>query len=168
MPSAIGSSRSDPLATALIGAEAAAPAAERSPARPLPARSWSISRPSRVVFLVVAILVLSAADLAMTMTYALSTGLHEGNPIARTIMMTSSPWAVVGWKLGTVGLGCLIFVHARRHRVGEIGAWAACLVLVWLTLHWFEYNESAHTLTPYIHALGAAPDSEWIAMVPGE
>lgn len=168
MPSAIRSSRPGPLATALIGADEALPTAERASARPRLAGSWTISRPSRVVFLVVAILLLSAADLAMTMTYALSTGMHEGNPIARTIMMTSSPWAVVGWKLGTVGLGCVIFLHARRHRVGEIGAWAACLVLVWLTCHWHDYNESAHTLTPYIHALGTAPDSEWIAMVPGD
>jgi hypothetical protein len=104
-------------------------------------RSWSdpAARARRVVLLLVAITVMSAADLALTLIYATTIGMVESNPIARLVMAHNSPELLGVWKGSTVVVAGVILFLARRHRTAELAAWLASVALLWLMLHWAQY-----------------------------
>ncbi|MDX2016449.1 MAG: DUF5658 family protein [Planctomycetota bacterium] len=104
-------------------------------------RSWGdpSARARRVFLLLVAIAIMSAADLALTLIYATTIGMVESNPVARLVMSHNSPELLSLWKLSTFLVAAVILFLARRHRTAELAAWLASVALVWLMLHWAQY-----------------------------
>lgn len=122
----------------------------------------SRARSTRVIGLTVAIILLSVADLYITLMYFRSVGMSEANPIARWIMTGSSTGFLIWWKLLSVGIASTIFLVARRFRSAELAAWGCCLLLVWLTVRWSAYSQEVVKLTPVIDQLAQADSHRWI------
>lgn len=122
-------------------------------------------RGKRVAILLAAITLLSLGDLYMTLTYAMSVGMYESNPLARFIMSFGSPALVASWKLGSMLLACTIFYWARRSRYAELGVWGCTLLLAWLTCHWGAYMEQVDAFTQDIALVSShAADATWVNM----
>lgn len=124
------------------------------------------SRSTRVASLVAAVMLMSLADLYMTLTFVTSVGMHESNPLARAMMSYGSPAVLVVWKLASVILGAGILLWARRKPAAEIGAWVCFLVLTWLMIRWMFYSDY---MAAAVHALEVTrddPASNFVAMVP--
>lgn len=138
--------RSNPLARAL--ARAAEPA----------------SRSRRVCLLLAGVLVMSLADLDMTLAYARSVGLMEENPLARLVMTYGSAWVLALWKIASVGLCLFILYKARRTRYAEIAAWICFAVLVWLSVRWTTYNNEMPLLTNYLSSRENSGDHRWVTL----
>lgn len=126
-------------------------------------------RPKRVVILLIAIVLLSLADLYITITYLMHFGMFEANPIARLVMDYHEPWGVVAWKLGTVAIAGGILFHIRTHRLAEFAAWLGLFVLVWLTFQWVSYIDGVEELTPQLAAMTGDATGRWVskAVLPG-
>lgn len=107
---------------------------------------WSRRRGSRVGLLTAAIAILSVADLIITMTYLQSTGMFEGNPVARWVISHGSSTLLVVWKLGSVVLACAVFAKFRKRWSTEIACWACFVVLSWLLVQWKAYAEESDRL----------------------
>lgn len=122
------------------------------------------SRPTRVVGLIFAIVCLSLADLYITLLYLHSGGMGEANPVARWLMQLNRPGLLIAWKLGTVVVASGILLYYRRQRLGELGAWACCLILVWLTLRWETYHAEIPELTASLHAIDTHGSERWVRM----
>ena len=122
-------------------------------------------RAIRVWLLVGTIVVLSVADLYMTLAHLRSAGMGEANPLARLVMSYQSPTLLSLWKGACVGLACIILLLARFRRSGEIGCWFCCVVLTVLTVHWLRSSSEASKYTAQINALsdGDAP-ADWVSM----
>ena len=97
-------------------------------------------RALRVWLLLLTIIVLSFADLYMTLAHLRSAGMGEANPLARLVISYQSPLILSLWKCACVALACLILVLARFRRSGEIACWVSCAVLTVLTIHWMQYS----------------------------
>lgn len=119
-------------------------------------RAW------RVIMLTAAVAVMSVLDLYITLLYVRTVGMGEANPLARWMMSHFSADVLIWWKLLTVALACTIFLTARRTKVGEIGAWVSCGVLIWLTLRWTTYSHEVTCLTPVLHILSEYDSAKWI------
>lgn len=109
------------------------------------------ARARRVWCLVSLIVLLSLADLFLTMTYLQSVGMGEANPVARVVMSYNSPALLVAWKCATVSLAVLIFAVFRHRRSAEVACWLCAIVLVALTAHWMNYNQE---LPMYANVIG--------------
>ncbi|PHQ80515.1 MAG: hypothetical protein COB69_05850 [Phycisphaera sp.] len=129
--------------------------------RSLPGRLLMLfrDRPFRVVLLLSIAWVLGITDLAMTLTYLMNIGMFEGNPMARWVIATGSPYFLAGFKLATMVLSSSILFWQRRRWQGEVGAWIAVIVLGRLTLHWFDYIAGTSKMT-YAFALASADPSQ--------
>lgn len=144
-----------------------APVAAITVERPLRALTTHFAtRPARVCWLVFAIAVLSLADLHMTLEHLTTIGMGEANPIARLIMSTNSPAALIAWKLTSVAAACLAFYAGRRRPVGEVAAWFCCLVLIWLIFRWGAYSTELASVCPQVHFLNQADTALWVTMTP--
>ena len=138
------------------------------PSRLLPKQMPCLAsgRSSRVIALVLTIVLLSLADLYITLMYLHSGGMGEANPLARWIMGHGSPALLVAWKTATVAVASLLLYRHRRNRTAEFGAWVCLLILVWLTMRWAQYSDEVHRLTPQIHTIGATEQTRWVTMTP--
>jgi Domain of unknown function (DUF5658) len=125
-------------------------------------------RGTRVLILLIGVVLLSLADLYMTLEHLMNFGLLEGNPVAREIMAHGSPAAVILWKLVTVGFAVGVLFWARRRAAAEAAAVFCCLVLTWLTCRWSAYNDQVSRLTQGLDELGAVDEPRWVTMAPGE
>ena len=123
-------------------------------------------RSCRVVTLIFTIVLLSMADLYITLLYLHSGGMGEANPVARWIMGHGSPSLLVAWKLGTVAVAVALFYWTRRTRTAELGAWFCVVLLTWLTIRWHAYSEEAPGLIPSMHTLGEHEPAKWMTMTP--
>ncbi|MCA9292583.1 MAG: hypothetical protein KDA20_02080 [Phycisphaerales bacterium] len=106
---------------------------------------WAASTPEsrrvrRMLLLFVAIGLMSATDLALTVIYMQGPGMLEVNPIARPFVEAGSASSLAMFKIFTVGVACISMFAVRRHRRAEVCAWACTAVLVGLTAHWVRYN----------------------------
>jgi glycerophosphoryl diester phosphodiesterase len=101
---------------------------------------WVTSRSLRVCVLVGVIVVLSLADLYLTLLYLRSVGMGEANPVAHLIMTHLSVEALAAWKILTVLLASVILVTLRRVRSAEVAAWGCAIGLCVLTVHWYRYS----------------------------
>lgn len=122
-------------------------------------------RARRVLWLVIAVAIMSAGDLYMTLTHAMGPGFLESNPVARLVMSTGSPWILGLYKLCTAGPALLILWLYRHRRVAELGAWLGLCMLLWLTLQWAMYSEAVTdigTFGPWLSAEHAGV--EFVAM----
>ena len=115
--------------------------------------------------LVVTIIVLSVADLYMTLAHLRSAGMGEANPLARMVISYQSPLLLSLWKLACVGLASLIFVLARYRRSAEAACWVCCLVMTGLTVHWINYSNEAAAATQEIgNLLGGDRPADWVSI----
>lgn len=121
-------------------------------------------RRCRMACLVVVIVVLSLADLLLTLTYSTTCGMTEVNPVAQLFMAHGSVLGLVLWKFATVGLSAALFWRMRNHRTAELGAWLGVMVMTWLTCHWISYNAEVSGYTPAIQQLADTNDSRWVVM----
>jgi hypothetical protein len=104
----------------------------------LPAENPPVSgRPRRVLAVLLAVWMLNAYDLWMTLEADRHGLLVELNPVAATILPGGTT-AIILYKLSLVTLGSTLLVACRRHRASEYGAWTTLLVYGLLTTHWFE------------------------------
>ena len=92
------------------------------------------------MWLLLGIVLLSVADLTLTLTYLTSVGLVEGNPIAAWLIHTTrSPWALALYKTFTVAICVSLLYRMRQRREGELAAWCSVLILVALSIWWNRY-----------------------------
>ena len=99
-------------------------------------------RPRRVVVLLAGVVVLSAADLAVTLMHLRSDGLIEANPIAAYLVSsTNSATMLVAYKTLMVGLCVGLLYRARASAGGEIAAWLAIAILAFMANQWFRYTQ---------------------------
>jgi len=133
--------------------------------RPLTGASWiREGRVGRMAALLVAIVIISIADLYMTLAHATGPGMLEANPIARAIMTNGAPSTLIAWKVLTVGFGVAILIRLRRSAWAEAGAWLCFGLLTWLSFQWLDYNSHIHDLTPYVSTVAEYPDAQWVRM----
>lgn len=128
---------------------------------------WLLSpagRPLRVLLLVITTVVLSLADLYVTLLYLHSGGMGEANPVARWVIGFNMPALLVVWKIATVAVAGGILYFCRQHRLGELGAWACCLILVWLTLRWHQYHGEVPELTASLNEIERHGSKKWVQM----
>jgi hypothetical protein len=122
-------------------------------------------RALRVWLLVGTIIVLSLADLYMTLAHLRSAGMGEANPLARLVISYQSPLLLSLWKCACVGLAALILVLARFRRSSEVACWVSCIVLTALTIHWMRYSVEASAMTQQLNDLSHSdPSSNWVSM----
>lgn len=150
------------------GAAAHTPAAPISLSTPVlldRAAGFDRGRSVRVMVLVVAIIALSAGDLAMTLTFLRSVGMGEANPLARFVIEYNSPALLVVWKAASVLLACMIFTLYRRKRCTEVACWCAVAILAWLTVRWWNYASEAGEIAPHLSAIAQAADrTNWVQL----
>lgn len=149
-----------------LPARDAAPPREAIETPRLSRRTMLRTRQARVCWLILAILVLSIADLHMTLVHLTTIGMSEANPVARLVMSTNSPMVLIAWKLASVGAACLAFYAGRRTVIGELAAWFCCAVLIWLTLRWNAYSTELASVCPQIHFLHQSEAGLWVTMTP--
>jgi hypothetical protein len=121
-------------------------------------------RPVRVMLLLCGVVLLSLADLYMTLVHLMSFGMIEANPLARGIMAYGSPAALIVWKLVTVMTAVGILFYARRRRAAELGAIFCCGVLLWLTGRWVSYNAQVGRWTGEMHSLAGVNTPDFVTM----
>jgi len=110
---------------------------------PLTTDAAAVARRShRVIVLLCGILVLSVADLLVTLEHLRSVGMLEANPIAAFLIRTTgSAWVLGLYKMATVAVCIALLYRLRRHREGEVAAWCAVTILTGLSLMWHTYSE---------------------------
>lgn len=133
-----------------------------------PRNAWLPARPSRVAFLIIAILLASLTDLAITLEFITTVGMAEANPIARAVIGAGSVPLLVGFKLVMSLSACAVFWIARTRPSGELGAWVGALVMAWLMVRWDAYIDHSHVFTAGLHGEQQVLDSRWVVMVPAE
>lgn len=124
-----------------------------------------LARSRRVVSLLAAVVLMSIADLEMTLGFATSGGFLEANPIAHFIMQHGSVSAVAAWKLLTILFFSLILYRARKTTVAEYAAWFCFVAMLWLMLRWNGYTEQVAVITPYMATADQIADPRWITLV---
>ncbi len=122
------------------------------------------ARPARVLVLIAATIILSLADLYITLLYLHSGGMGEANPVARWVIGFNMPALLVVWKVATVAVASGILYFYRAQRLGELGAWTCCLILVWLTLRWQTYHAEIPELTASLNAIHTYGSERWVQM----
>ena len=98
-------------------------------------------RSERVTWLLGGVILLSLADLLLTISYLTSVGMSEGNPIALWLLQTTnSVWPLVFYKGLTVAICVTLLYRTRRKRQSELASWCAMLILVTLSIWWNQYS----------------------------
>ena len=99
------------------------------------------NRSERVTWLLFGIVMLSIADLVLTLSYLTTVGMSEGNPIAVWLLQaTNSIWALAMYKAVTVTICVTLLYRTRFQRQSELAAWCAMLILVALSIWWNQYS----------------------------
>lgn len=126
-------SQLDPQNTALVfqGSASAAPV-------PAAKTRWT-GREWRVTTLVGMIVLVSLADLYLTLTYLHNGGMAEGNPVARWVMSLGCPWLLAAWKAGLVLFTCSVLFAFKKRGTTELAAWICCIAMGWLVFQWSIY-----------------------------
>jgi Domain of unknown function (DUF5658) len=138
-----------------------------NPALAAPARIF-MNRSSRVIVLIAMIAAMSVVDLYLTILYITHTGMNEVNPLARAMMEYQSPAILGVWKLATVALGGGILAFIRHKRSAELGAWAGCMILVMLMVHWVAYIEEHARISDGPIQVNALGDPNWVYFETGQ
>lgn len=128
------------------------------------AHHWT-QRDLRFLCYALAIVLMSVADLKMTLFYVTSVGMTEVNPIARFLMVYGGVCSIILWKAATVACGVFILWRIRRYRAAEVGAWICCGILAALCVHWFRYNDQVTTLaTEVMHLHDTRNGTDWVVV----
>jgi hypothetical protein len=124
-------------------------------------RSRWCGRSRRVTLLVIGIVLLSIADLLVTLAYARGGGMMEANPIALYLVrITESPWSLACYKMLTVTICVALLYRLRKYAVSEAAAWCAVAILTAMSIMWHHY--SAELIKPGEISLvrGDEPESD--------
>ena len=98
-------------------------------------------RSERVKWLLLGIVMMSIADLVLTLSYLTTVGLSEGNPIAVWLLQaTNSVWSLAAYKTLTVTVCVSLLYRTRFQRESELAAWCGMLILVALSIWWNQYS----------------------------
>lgn len=130
------------------------------------------TREGRLIGVLIAIAIMAYADLDMTLAYATSVGMGEGNPVARAVMGIQSPLAVVSFKVLCTLIGIALLYRVRRSRATEPAAWLVLVIMAWLMIRWHGYTAGvAETPDLYVdaasnHEVYADEHPEWVNMTP--
>ncbi len=99
-------------------------------------------RSERVTWLLAGVILLSLADLFLTLTYLTSVGMSEGNPIALWLLhTTNSIWPLALYKMATVAVCVTLLYRNRCKRQSELASWCAMCILVALSIWWNQYSQ---------------------------
>jgi hypothetical protein len=121
-------------------------------------------RSFRVLVLCAMILLISIADLQITLMFLTSGGMAEGNPIARYIMSFDCQWLLGAWKLLLTGLACGTFICFRTRLSVELATWLCAAVMVWLAIRWGFYADYAALAAEHsIHVVSVQPH-DWVSI----
>ncbi|MGD1917059.1 MAG: DUF5658 family protein [Phycisphaerales bacterium] len=121
-------------------------------------------RARRVNLFLTAIVLLSLADLAMTLDHMTGAGMYESNPLARFILQWGTPASLAMFKCMTLLLGSWLLWRARRSVAGEIGAIVCMVVLTWLMFRWNDYSAQMAELTPHLAEIKTYHNDMWVAI----
>lgn len=114
--------------------------------------------------LAIAIAIMSAFDLYLTILYITHTGMNEMNPLARAMMEYQSPAILALWKGCTVLLSVGILLIIRKQRSAELGAWVGCLVMGWLMIHWGSFIHNSKEVDIDTLIAQSKDNPSWITM----
>lgn len=104
-------------------------------------RPHEIERARRVCLLLVGIVLLSLADLALTITHLRTIGMLEANPIAAFLISSTQSWVMLSaYKVGTVGACVMLLYQTRRHSASELASWFGVAVLAGMSVVWHLYS----------------------------
>ncbi len=120
-----------------------------------------------MLLLLALVVVLSLADLYLTLLYVTQGSFAEANPLARAIMRSQSVGLLVAWKFGSILTTVGILYAIRRTRTAELGAWVCCFVLGWLTFQWSGYVDAPPVGADVLAAAGY-DDGHWVTLVETE
>lgn len=120
----------------------------------------------RLVLLIIAITLMSLADLALTLTYMRSIGMIELNPVARYMVEIGQTQQLVLFKLFTTVLAGGTLFLLRRCRCAEPTAWLAVAIMLALMVRWNLYNEAVSSATDELTLLASGTQScaGWIKL----
>jgi len=122
-------------------------------------------RSRRVILLSVGVVVLSLADLLVTLLHLRSRGMMEANPIAAWIIgHTGSVWVLAAFKAGTVAVCVGLLYRVRRHVEGEVAAWCAIMILAIVSFHWYQYTRETDGLMDLELARQGAYGADWLIL----
>jgi len=121
-------------------------------------------RPTRVIALCCFIILVSLADLHLTLSFLTSGGMAEGNPLARYIMSFNCQWLLGAWKLMLTALACGTFICLRTRLFVEVSVWACALVMVWLLIRWGFYADYAALAAEHFAGANLVKPHDWVAM----
>lgn len=82
--------------------------------------------------------VLGVFDLAFTLHEALSPCFTEMNPVAAWLL-TQPGYMIIAYKFTMLGVGSLILLYLRMHRVAELAAWFLLAVKLYVAGRWMLY-----------------------------
>ena len=121
-------------------------------------------RSRRVMVLLAAILVLSAADLVITVAFAKAGGMMEVNPIAVYLVnLTQSPWALAAFKAVSVFTCIALLYRLRRYTVSEVGAWCAVAILAAMCVMWHSYSTALEQPDDLMLVQANIGNAHWMA-----
>ncbi len=122
-------------------------------------------RSRRVILLIVGVVVLSLADLLVTLLHLKSRGLMEANPIAAWIIgHTGSVPLLAAFKAVTVGVCVGLLYRLRRHVEGEVAAWCAVMILAVVSFSWCRYTLEIDSLVDIELARQGAYGEDWLIL----
>jgi hypothetical protein len=131
----------------------------------LPPRSLSQRRARRVALLLTGIVLLSLADLVITLVFLRSTGMMEANPLAALVIRsTGSSWSLACFKILTVTVCVALLFKLRLKLASEIAAWCGLAVLAFMSLQWHQYASHVDGVQGAMLATGSAAGEEWLIL----
>ncbi len=118
----------------------------------------------RVIVLCVVILIISIADLELTLRFLTSGGMSEGNPLARYIMGFNCQWLLGAWKVMLTAVACGTLLGLRTRLTAELGAWLCAAVMVWLAIRWGFYADYAGLAAEHMLSATHSKPADWVAI----
>ncbi len=119
-----------------------------------------VARSRRIMLLILALILMSLVDLFCTITYLTSYGMVEVNPIARHMIDIGGTRQLILFKTFTMTVSCACIYFIRNTRRAEFGAWICVGVLVFLMVHWIQYNEAMDSLSSQFSTFGLPATGE--------
>lgn len=98
-------------------------------------------RATRIAAILMLVVIVSVADLYLTVMFLRNGGMAEGNPIARWVMSSGCAWLLSLWKVALVGFTCAVLWRFRTRRSAEVASWVCFLMMSWLVFQWSSYTE---------------------------
>lgn len=127
------------------------PSCAVDPPRVRPTHGSFCARSRRVILLVLAIWLINAFDLVLTVLAHGQGLLTEENPLARALLDMGTP-SLVLFKVGLVLIGSYPLLRFRMARITEMGSVVILVAYTFLAVHWNEcYNLYTLTATNNVH-----------------